>query len=74
MEDILTVLTHHDAITGTSFQYVAQDYALRLAMAFDQSKETYKEDINELIKSQSNIKLKNKLVTCDTLTQNETVM
>lgn len=51
MEDILTVLTHHDAISGTSFQYVAQDYALRLAMAFDQSKKTYKQDIYDLIKA-----------------------
>ena len=48
-EDILTVLTHHDAITGTEFQYVAQDYALGLATAFDKSKKAYKEEINQLI-------------------------
>ena len=51
MEDILTVLTHHDAITGTSFQYVAQDYALRLSAAFEESKATYKKDIYDLVKS-----------------------
>jgi hypothetical protein len=42
MEDILTVLTHHDAISGTEFQYVANDYAKKLATAFDKAKETYK--------------------------------
>lgn len=41
-EDILSVLTHHDAITGTEFQFVSQDYAYKLATAFDESKKTYK--------------------------------
>ena len=48
-EDILTVLTHHDAITGTEFQFVAQDYAYRMAGAFDSSKKTYKQEIRDLI-------------------------
>ena len=51
MEDVLTILTHHDAISGTEFQYVAQDYAFRLAKSFDESKQQYKEDIYELIQS-----------------------
>ena len=40
-EDIFAVMTHHDAITGTEFQFVAQDYAYRLATSFDKSKVSY---------------------------------
>jgi hypothetical protein len=45
-----------------------------MAMAFEESKKTYKEDIYGMVKAQSNLILKGKLRTCDTLTQNETVM
>jgi len=44
-----------------------------MAMAFDSSKVNYKQEIKEILDQQTKIKLKDKLLTCDTLTQNETV-
>ena len=45
-----------------------------MASAFDESKKNYKQQIKEILDSQTKIKLKDKLQTCNTLTQNETVM
>lgn len=72
-EDIMTIMTHHDAITGTASEYVVHDYAWQLANAFDQSKALYKKHIEDIILAQSNFKIKDGLQTCKTLTQNETV-
>lgn len=70
----MAIMTHHDAITGTSNQYVALDYGWRLAKAFDKSKAVYKKYIQDIISSQTNLEIKDGLHSCKTLTQNETVM
>lgn len=52
---------HHDAITGTSVQYVANDYAWNLATAFDKSKKVYKKQIEDIVSAQYNLKIKDGL-------------
>lgn len=44
-EDILAVVQHHDAITGTAAEFVMMDYSTTLATAFDKSFKAYQEQI-----------------------------
>jgi hypothetical protein len=47
MMDALGINQHHDAITGTGTQAVADDYALRLFQAMETNKKTYSEIVGE---------------------------
>jgi len=51
--DQLGILTHHDAITGTSVNYVARDYSERIWNAIGFNKQTYVEAIEEFLKKET---------------------
>ncbi|XP_059486976.1 lysosomal alpha-mannosidase-like [Neocloeon triangulifer] len=50
LREAMGVLQHHDAITGTEKQYVANDYAKILDMAIKKCDETNSEHLNLLVK------------------------
>jgi alpha-mannosidase len=51
MLDALGVSMHHDAITGTDKQYVANDYTTRLQKSVDISRKVYKKELSDLLES-----------------------
>jgi len=51
------VYQHHDAVAGTAKQHVADDYALRLSRALNQSAESYSDILDEKVKAISGFKL-----------------
>lgn len=56
LREIMGVMQHHDAITGTEKQYVAEDYARLLQIGIDKCSENIKKVLNQL--SHSKIRTK----------------
>ena len=48
MLDIMGVMQHHDAITGTSKQAVQNDYQRSMSKAFNKTNKIYSKFINKL--------------------------
>lgn len=55
MFDQMGVYQHHDAVTGTSKQFVANDYANTLFSAMDQSQSLFNKLVGEQAKRFANV-------------------
>ena len=49
MFDVMGIYQHHDAVTGTAKQFVADDYSARYVKAQKQSLKTYSKLIGERV-------------------------
>lgn len=56
MMDALGVYQHHDAITGTDQQFVANDYTYRLQKATDINNNLYQQFLRSELEKQTGIK------------------
>lgn len=56
MLEELSIYLHHDAITGTAKQYVANDYTDRMQKAVDLSMKTYTAQVEEILKHDTGYK------------------
>lgn len=54
LREIMGVMQHHDAITGTEKQHVAQDYARTMTKGFDSCGSNIKSVLNQLTTRQTN--------------------
>jgi len=63
----LAILQHHDAITGTSPQYTADDYSQRLYSASKASEEVVDRAYKKLLPKQPSIKTVHRQIVCDGL-------
>ena len=72
MLDAMGVFQHHDAITGTDAQFVADDYIFSLASVIDFSNKQYKKILAIILKKNSGIQTI-KLTSC-VGSQNNTVI
>ncbi|XP_077862730.1 LOW QUALITY PROTEIN: lysosomal alpha-mannosidase-like [Saccoglossus kowalevskii] len=50
LKDAIGIVQHHDAVTGTEKQHVANDYAKRLAIGIDEGQKIENDGIAQLIK------------------------
>lgn len=48
LREVMGVMQHHDAVTGTEKQHVANDYARLLQIGFDKCSKNIKESLNQL--------------------------
>ena len=66
------VLQHHDAITGTEKQFVADDYTRIVSKAKETSDKVYSSLLKDRMKAETGVTASN-LLTC-TQPQNDTVL
>ena len=59
MLESLSIYQHHDAITGTAKQYVADDYSFRMQRSIDFSSKTYFKELSERLARATGIKAAN---------------
>lgn len=71
MLDWMGVYQHHDAVSGTAKQHVADNYVVHLAKAMAHSNEVYSQELRKVMADTTGISATN-LTTC-TGAQNETV-
>ena len=71
--DELSIVQHHDAVTGTSTQYVTFDFQFRLQRAMDASDVTYKREISNALQSYAGISVSDSNVLRCVGNQNGTV-
>ena len=64
MLDVLGINQHHDAVTGTGKQAVANDYAHRLFLGMDINKDVYSDAIERKISAQTGLTHKNEWTQC----------
>lgn len=55
MFDAMGVYQHHDGITGTAMQHVADDYTRRLKVGMEASNQVYTSLMADLIKERSGL-------------------
>ena len=73
--DTMSVLQHHDGVSGTSTQYVADYYSFKLFESFNKSRPEIHNDLSRQVKKLANIDLKeNSLKQCQEFAQNDTVI
>ncbi|KAK7849266.1 putative alpha-mannosidase [Quercus suber] len=59
LADALAIAQHHDAVTGTEKQHVANDYAKRLSIGYTEAEELVASSLSSLAQSTSNTGCKN---------------
>ena len=73
--DSLSILQHHDAVAGTSTQYVADYYSFILFKSFNASRVELNNDLQRKVKRLANIELKaESLAQCQEFMMNDTVI
>ena len=58
MLDTMGVTQHHDGITGTAKQHVADDYNFRVFNSTQANNKVYANLIDEIVKSQTTVRAK----------------
>lgn len=71
--DALGISQHHDVITGTEKQYVANDYSYRLQKGVDESKKIYSKEISDILKKKYGFAVKPENILQCSGSQNDTV-
>lgn len=55
MMDIVGIMQHHDAVTGTAKAHVAADYFRRMAASYTRNNGVYAQMVNEVCKVQAKL-------------------